>query len=404
MSFVLTVLAVAAAVAVYSGGRIILNNIDNRAETALQIHEQYKQNNLDKMKNQVEESMEKLGFNIIILPENQDLGDYHSEDYAKETMPEDYALKLTKADLLTVKSLIARLKASVKWSEKKWTVILLGEAVPRMSVSDKPGRGYSLISLRPESSARIGSEIARGLSIQPGSEIYFNGTKLLVDEVLPEKGTSDDVTLFVGLETAQKLLNKTGLINEITAEQCRTSLNKLDNIRNEIRSVLPGVKVIETGTTVLAQYNALKNTEEKISSEKKEELQMLQTLRVKNSRKTDLLSLLSLCVCGVLLLILSVRNVRQRREEVGVFRAMGCSTGQVLSVLLARPLLAGVTGGALGVLAGGGYAALRGLHRIITMNTVLVSLAAAAGVALIAGMIPVLIEIFRDPTAVLKGK
>src|SRR5688572_31090206 len=34
----------------------------------------------------------RMGFNILILPKDQNLGDFYADDFAQKTMPEEYAM------------------------------------------------------------------------------------------------------------------------------------------------------------------------------------------------------------------------------------------------------------------------------------------------------------------------
>jgi putative ABC transport system permease protein len=43
-----------------------------------------------------------LGFNVLILPLDQNLGDLFAEDYANRTMPEEYVLRLAQSRVATI--------------------------------------------------------------------------------------------------------------------------------------------------------------------------------------------------------------------------------------------------------------------------------------------------------------
>jgi ABC-type lipoprotein release transport system permease subunit len=50
--------------------------------------------------------------------------------------------------------------------------------------------------------------------------------------------------------------------------------------------------------------------------------------------------------------LLAAGNVRSRREEIGIFRALGFTTRQVLLIFLGKAALTGILGGVLAILIG----------------------------------------------------
>ena len=118
---------------------------------------------------------------------------------------------------------------------------------------------------------------------------------------------------------------------------------------------------------------------------------------------------LVLLVASAFVGLLSWLNVRERRAETGLFRALGKSTTFILARLLGRPLLVGAAGGAVGVALGWLIA------RYVTASTAPDTFAPAptdpaliAGcllgaplVAAMAGYLPVLAALRRDPAAIL---
>ena len=51
----------------------------------------------------------KLGFNLLILPENLNLRDWHADDYASEYMPEEYVSRLANSGIMTVRHFLPSL-------------------------------------------------------------------------------------------------------------------------------------------------------------------------------------------------------------------------------------------------------------------------------------------------------
>lgn len=102
-------------------------------------------------------------------------------------------------------------------------------------------------------------------------------------------------------------------------------------------------------------------------------------------------------------------NVRERRAEIGVLRALGKSSGQVAALFLGRAAFLGLLGGATGVLLGGFLASDLGRVLFETragavnleLDLVLVALFVTPAFAAVASLIPVALAVIQDPVRVL---
>src|SRR5690606_13626641 len=67
-----------------------------------------------------------MGFNIRILPKDQNLHDVYASGFADKTMPDDYADRLAKSRIVTIAHILPRLMQRVEWSEQKRSIVLIG--------------------------------------------------------------------------------------------------------------------------------------------------------------------------------------------------------------------------------------------------------------------------------------
>jgi putative ABC transport system permease protein len=111
---------------------------------------------------------------------------------------------------------------------------------------------------------------------------------------------------------------------------------------------------------------------------------------------------------GVWVALLSLANVRERRGEIGILRALGTSTRQVLGVFLGRALLVGVAGGVLGLVCGVTAGLLLGesvpsvtLPRVIFSPLLLGAALGAPLLSCLAGWAPALLAAKQDPATIL---
>src|SRR5262249_2391551 len=72
----------------------------------------------------------------------------------------------------------------------------------------------------------------------------------------PERGSTDDVTLWVNLAEAQQMLGRRGQINAILALECNCSADRLSRVRSDVAAVLPDTQVKELASAALARAEA----------------------------------------------------------------------------------------------------------------------------------------------------
>jgi len=165
-------------------------------------------------------------------------------------------------------------------------------------------------------------------------------------------------------------------------------------VRREIGAILPGTQIIEKESQALVRAEARNvvaaNGKRRLAAlETAHAAQLAERTRVA-SQLLPLVALLALAGIGAL----SWVNVRARRPEIAMLRAMGLGTGPVLGVVLARAGLAGLLGGALGVLIAFG-------GRLAPWTWPLLALLAAV-MALVAAWLPALLASRSDPADVLR--
>ncbi len=66
----------------------------------------------------------------------------------------------------------------------------------------------------------LGAELGRRLGVTGGGKLELRGRSYDVASVRPEKGTRDDLTIYMLLADAQSLLGLEGRISEINAIDC----------------------------------------------------------------------------------------------------------------------------------------------------------------------------------------
>jgi len=408
LNFALGLLSVAVAVGCLAGSLTLVRLHDARTQSILVQKRIETQEKMRVLEDDVRRAMQKLGFNIVILPKDQNLSDWYADDYGDKYMPEKYLSRLQESGIVTIEHLVPRLHQKVKWPETKWAVILVGtsdkEAVNPVLYSNE----LSLEAV-PRGKIVLGYEVQQGLGLNVGDRIRFMGNEFVVHRCNGELGTEDDMTVFINLQEAQELLNKKGFINEILAFECRSAWADLPKVRAEITRILPGTQVIEKTSNVLAKVHAYTKVEEEGKAAIEREREHMAQLRVTRTRFVRILVSLVMVICLVWIALLAVGNVRGRRTEIGILRTLGFRSRQILYIFLSRAIVIGLFGGILGFLAGGflgsNWSEPVGESRYEWMlNFELLGLAVCVAmvIAVAASWIPAMLAARQDPAVALR--
>jgi putative ABC transport system permease protein len=274
----------------------------------------------------------------------------------------------------------------------------------------------------------IGYHLNAKHNLKKGGKVQFLGREFTIVDQNAERGTVDDSTVWINLGEAQELLGKENLVSAILALECNcASKERVAEIRRDIAQILPGTQVIERGPPALARAEARnkakKTADELVKTAAAEgqaaitrEAEGRQEIETRHAQLAAILAPLVIVACAALIGLLAYGNVRQRSSEIGILRAIGARSGQILWLFLGRFLLVGICGAflgyALGMLVGArGY--LSGLGDASTGNAaafrqlfapewLLLAIAVAPVLAALAAWIPALLASRQDPAAILQ--
>lgn len=292
---------------------------------------------------QVRKSLKDMGFNITILPKEVNLTDFHANDFADKTMAHDLVHRLANSpDIITVNHLRPALIRKVDWPERSNREILLmgvSGVVPFAHRDPKKPLSEPV----PAGVINFGHQLARELDLTPAATVQLRGREFAVGKVYDSRGSKDDITAWIDLTTAQDMLGLPGRINMIQALECNCkSLDRLGDIQKEIGALLGDqVQIIEHENIATARAK----TRNQVQAAGKATLNRLSKL------STRLLPLLTMAA-GVIVGLLSLANVRERRQEIGVLRAIGLRSRQILTLFLSKAMILGLLGGLIGYFSG----------------------------------------------------
>jgi putative ABC transport system permease protein len=195
-----------------------------------------------------------MGFNVLILPKDQNLADLYASNYADKFMPETYADTLANSRIITVRHLLPTLRQRIKWPERERTIVLIGTKA-EVPLAHRAPKTPILQPIEPGSMV-VGHELGQSLKLSAADKVTLMGREFTVAKVHDERGNVDDITIWIYLKDAQELLGRKELINGILALECACAWAKPEEVRKEISGILPDTQVIEFAGKALARAEA----------------------------------------------------------------------------------------------------------------------------------------------------
>lgn len=381
---------------------------------------------LARLEQETRRLMRDMGFNLMITHRDTNMSDFWASDFAAADMPQDFVDRLAKDSRLTlVTHLVATLQQKITWENRK--VLLVGylPETPQPHVPEKRPMGYTITP----GTVYLGHEL--GVGRKRGEKISVLGREFLIERILPEQGSKEDITIAMHLSDAQQLLGKPGRINQIMALECRCSSSELPNIRKQLAEILPDTRVTEFRSIavaraeqralveakqrqILAEMQRNLAEREKTLQARRQILADMETRRARMQRIIEtlaqVLTPLVILASGVWVGLLALANVRQRRTEIGLLRALGKGSAMIGTLFLGKAVLVGVLGGLLGFLGGHGLAMLLGprafdvpAHQFaLRYDLLAMALVGAPLVSVLASYLPMLLAITQDPAVALR--
>ncbi len=184
-------------------------------------------------------------------------------------------------------------------------------------------------ALPDEDGVMLGAEAARVLNLKVGSRLKINEKDLVVSGVLQSTGSQDDQLVFARLSTAQSIFGKSGRVSMAeVAALCKDC--PIEAMVKQISDVLPGAKVMAIQQVVKSRMEALAHFK----------------------KFSYGISGVILLIGSLVVLVTMMGSVRERTDEIGIFRAIGFRKCHIMKIIFMEAAivsgLAGISGYFLG--------------------------------------------------------
>ena len=346
LNSLLWIFSIAVAAACLSASITLLLADDVRTSQILKAKEIETKLQITQLDEDYQKSINKLDFNVLILPKDQSPADFYDSDHLTKSMSEEHVTRLASSAVSTIQHLLPMLQQKITWPEREKRLILVGtrDEVPKMmgltNTESNPVQPGTII---------LGYELSQSLKLNKGDKIVFMGHPLTVAECYKERGNKDDSTAWVDLLEAQQLLGKEGLINGILAQECVCATNNLVKVRAEIEGLLPDTQVIELASQTLfraaeVRQRAVNALVQSVETEKKERLRF----RDEFEEFASLLVPIVMIVGVLWVAFLSWTHDRESLNRIEISSLNQLYSRQKFTVFLGKSVFFGLTGGIIG--------------------------------------------------------
>ena len=359
------------------------------------------------VKSNVEDSMASLGSNMLIVtPGAANSGGIRGAAGSRESLKYDDAMAIKKKikNIDHVSPIVQR-SYQIVYGNQNWNTVVMGVTPEYMAIRSLTLTVGTFISQtdndKRQRVAVIGPTVARNLfgSENPiGRNIRIHNQPFKIIGVLASKGQSsmgqdqDDVVIVPLMTEQERLLG----ITHIQMIQLQVSeASKIVQVQSEVETLLRQRHHILHGKDNDFTVNNLTS--------------LLETVTQQTTMLTILLGSIagiSLLVGGIGIMNIMMVSVTERTREIGIRKALGATSSNVLMQFMIESMVIGIVGGVLGIILGisiskaiGGFG---GLKTTIAVLPILVSFSFAVGIGLFFGIYPARKAARLDPIDALR--
>lgn len=289
---------------------------------------------VDAMTNDINHKLEKYGANILIVPRTENLPltygglslggvSFEMEEIRQEELARVSSIKNAR----NIAALGPLVLGVVKVDSHK---VLLAGVDFKASAILKPW--WQIKGKVPDDKGVIlGAEAARILNLNVADRLMIKDRRFIVSGILKPTGSQDDQLVFTRLTTAQSLFDKGGRVSMAeVAALCQDC--PIEAMVEQISDALPGAKVMAIQQVVKGRMETLGHFK----------------------KFSYGISGVILLIGSLVVLVTMMGSVRERTDEIGIFRAIGFRKRHVMEIVFWEAAIVSGLAGIVGYLLGWG--------------------------------------------------
>ncbi|MGD9018406.1 MAG: ABC transporter permease [Desulfobacterales bacterium] len=345
----------------------------------------------DTVTGDINDKLEKYGANILIVPKTENLSlSYGGISMGgisfdmKEIRESDLARVRTITNAANIAAVGPMVLGATRIQERP--VMLAGVDFSESRVL-KPW--WKVSGRFPEDGELLpGAEAARHLGLEPGMTVNLDGRRFRISGLLEPTGSQDDQLVFTRLASAQALLGKIGRLSLAEVAALCTDCPITEMVR-QLSAVLPGARVMAIQQVVKGRMETLHQFK----------------------RFSFGISVLVVLIGSLAVIVTMIGNVRERKQEIGVFRAIGFRKSHVMRIVMIEAGIISFAAGILGYLGGIGATRLAlllftesaGAELAFRPELAAGSLVVAVAVGMASALYPAMLAARMDPNEALRA-
>jgi len=257
------------------------------------------------------EELRAYGANIIVSPRE---GNYLAQDVAE---------KVSRID--SVRGVSGQIFGTSVFRGQPIEIIGL-------DIAKLKDRGWRLQGKWPQNNGEIlaGTDLRSQFKIDIGAKMHLPGGDIGGDFVITgfiERGGTEDSALILDMPDAWTV---TGADRQFSAVLVRAEAGRLDEVVQQIRRMIPQAEAKTFRQIAVAEESLLRK------------IQLLMVI----------VTVVILCAAVISVAATMGANVLERREEIGLMKALGATKAQINIFYRAEAILTGLTGGVAGFISG----------------------------------------------------
>ena len=289
---------------------------------------------VDAMTSDINHKLEKYGANILIVPRTENLTltyggltlggvSFEMEEIRQEELARVSSIKNAR----NIAALGPLVLGVVKVDSHK---VLLAGVDFKASAILKPW--WQMKGKVPDDKGVIlGAEAARILNLNVADRLMIKDRRFIVSGILKPTGSQDDQLVFTRLTTAQSLFDKGGRVSMAeVAALCQDC--PIEAMVEQISDALPGAKVMAIQQVVKGRMETLGHFK----------------------KFSYGISGVILLIGSLVVLVTMMGSVRERTDEIGIFRAIGFRKRHVMEIVFWEAAIVSGLAGIVGYLLGWG--------------------------------------------------